>query len=89
MKLYLRTIIGDSKGSYSGTTLKPFQGMCQGNGGASEGWFMISFIIIIYLKENIHEVEIKNATPGDDFKLVIMMFVDNRDSSNLGKRIYI
>ena len=89
MKLYLRTIIGDPKGSYSGTTLKPFKGMCQGNRVASEGWFMISFIIIIYLKENIHEVEIKNATPGDDFKLLTMMFVDNRDSPTLGKITYI
>ena len=50
MKLYLRTIVGDYKGSYSGTTLQPFQGLCQGNRGAPSGLFPISFIIIIYFK---------------------------------------
>ena len=79
-------IVGYFKGSYPGTTLQTFQGRCQGNVGAPEGWFPISFIIIIYLKEKIHGVEIKTATRGDYFKLVTMVFVDYRNFPTLGKR---
>ena len=52
MKLYLRTVFGDSKVSYYGTMLQNFQGICQGNGGESSGWFIIVLILIIYLKDN-------------------------------------
>ena len=71
-------IVGYSKGSYSGTTLQPFQGLCQVNGGSPAGWFLVSFIIIIYVKDKIHGVKIKTATTGDNFKIVTVIFFDNR-----------
>ena len=51
MKFYLRMSFGDPKGSYYGTMLQPFQGLHQSKGGTPTGWFTISYIIIIYLRE--------------------------------------
>ena len=54
MIFYLRKVFGDSKGSYYVKILHPFQSICQGNGGAPSGWFMIIYIMIIYLKYKVH-----------------------------------
>ena len=88
MKFYLRTCFMDSKGSYSGTTLQPFQGLCQINLGAPEGWFLISCTLIIYLKQKGHGVGIKTVITGDDFKLMTMMFFENGNFTNFGKITY-
>ena len=50
MKFYLRIGFGDSKVSYSRTMIRPFQVLFRVNGGSPAGWFLISFILIIYLK---------------------------------------
>ena len=75
----------DSKGSYSKTTFQPFQELCQGNVGGPEGWFLISFIMIPYLKEKVYGFEIKTEIIGGESKLVTMMFLDNGHSPTLGK----
>ena len=41
--------------------------------------------MIICLKEKGYGVEIKTAIIGDDFKLVTMMFVNDRNFLTLGK----
>ena len=53
--------------------------------GAPAGWFRIRYILIIYLKEKLHGVEIKSAITQYDFNQVTMMFVDDRDFPNLRK----
>ena len=87
-KLYLRTSFGDSKVSYSGTTLQPFQGLCQGNGEAPTGWFLISWILVVYLKEKVYGVEVKTEIIVDKFKLVTMVFIDYGYFPTLGNRTY-
>ena len=77
MKFYLRTDFGELKDSYPGTIIHPFQGLCQGNGGAPEGWFMIIYIIIIYVENKGHGVEIKISTNRDYFKLVTMVLIND------------
>ena len=83
MEFYLRTGFGESKGSYSGTMLNPFQGLYQGNEVSLEGWFMVIFILILYLIEKGHGFEIKTAITGDYFKLLTMIFFDNGDFPKL------
>ena len=76
MKFYLRTVFGDSKGSYSGTMLQPVQVLSQVNGGETVGLFIMICILIPCLKEKVHGVETKTATTGGDFKLVTIVFFD-------------
>ena len=59
--------------------LQDFQGICQGIGVAPSVFFMVSFILVLYLKYKVQGVEIKTELTGDDLKLVTMMFVNNRD----------
>ena len=59
--------------------LQDFQGICQGIGVAPSVCFMVSFILVLYLKYKVQGVEIKTELTGDDLKLVTMMFVNNRD----------
>ena len=79
MNLYLRTGFRYSKGSYYGTMLWPFQGLCNGNIGKPTGWFLIIYIMILYLKEIGHGFEIKTTINRYELKLVTMMFVDDGD----------
>ena len=52
MKYFLRTAYLDSK-EYVGSTIEvKFQGLCQGNGAAPEGWSVISITII-----NAHKIK--------------------------------
>ena len=76
MKFYLRIGSGDSKGSYSGKMLQSVQVLSQGNGIETAGLFIISYILILCLKEKVHGVETKTATTGGDFKLVTIVFFD-------------
>ena len=85
MKFYLGTVFGDSTGYYYGKIMHPFQGMYQGNGNSTPGWFLIISILILYLKEKIHGVEVKIAITGNEFKLVTVMFIDERYFTTLGK----
>ena len=55
---------GYSKFSYSGTMLYPFKCIFQEDVVSTIGWFMISFILILYLKYKLHIVEIKTAITG-------------------------
>ena len=66
--------------------INPLQGICQGYGESPAGWFLIIFIIILYLKDKGSGVEVKTSITGDNFKLVITMFVDNGNFATLGKR---
>ena len=54
MKYCLRTAYGDFK-EYVGSTIEvKFQGLCQGNGAAPEGWAVISITIIYAHKKKGH-----------------------------------
>ena len=86
IKLYPRREVGDFKGSYYRTIIYPFQGLCQGNVGLPSGWFLISFILILYLKVKIQGAKIKTSITGGDFNLVSMMFFSDRYFETLGGR---
>ena len=75
IKLYIRTIFSEPKGSYSGTIIYPFQGLFRGDVGSPTGWFLIICILLVYLKDKGNGVEIKTEINVEDFKLVAMMFV--------------
>ena len=68
-KFYLRTGFWGSKRSCYWKMLEPLQELCQWKGGSPKGWFLISWILILYLKEKVHCVEIKATITGDYFKL--------------------
>ena len=76
-KFNLRMGFRYSKRLYLGKTLQPFQGLCKGEVGESEEWFLISFLMILYLKEKRHGVEIKTVIKEYAFKIVTMMFVND------------
>ena len=78
--------LGSSKGSYAGKMIQSFQGLYQGNIVLTEGWFLLRCILILYLQEKGHGVEIKTAIAWDDFNISTMMFFNNRDYPNLDNR---
>ena len=47
---------------------------------------MIIYIMILHLKEKGHTIEIKTAITGDEFNLVTMVFVNDKDFLTLDKR---
>ena len=60
--------------------IHPFYDICQGGGGgvvSQPGKFLISCILVLYLKDQGEEVKIKIVITGDELKLVTMMFVDD------------
>ena len=80
MRFYLRTSFGDSEEYYGGGEAGlPFQGGCQGNGGAPALWIAISVILIRVLKEHGHVVEWKSAISGVVVMLIGFLFVDDTD----------
>ena len=80
MKFYLRTSFGDSDDYYGGGEVGlPFQGGCQGNGGAPALWIAISVILIRVLKKHGHVVEWKSAISGVVVMLIGFLFVDDTD----------
>ena len=87
MKSYLRTGFCYPKGSYSSTILQTCQGLYQGNLGLPAGWFMIICIVILYLEYKLHGVEIKTEITRDNFNILTIIFVKNRDFTTLGKKI--
>ena len=46
----------------------------------------IKLIIFIYLKEKVYVVEIKTSIIGGDFKILTMMFFNDRHFNNFGNR---
>ena len=67
--------------------LNPFKGIFQGNAGSPEGWFLISCIMILYLRDKGHWVKIKKDITGDDFRLFTIMFVNKWYFPTIGKKI--
>ena len=88
MRLYLRTGFGLSKISYSRKIFFPFQVLFHENGGEPERWFLVSYIMILYLKEKGNGVEIKTEITRAGFRLFTIMFVNGVSLTILGKIIY-
>ena len=80
MKFYLRTSFGDSEAHYGGgETGLPFQGGCQGNGGAPALWVAVSVILVRILKQHGHVVEWSSAISGTVTTLIGFLYVDDTD----------
>ena len=86
MKFYLRTNFGDSTTYYGGGEQGlPFQGGCQGNGGAPALWVAISVILIRVLREHGHVVEWTSAISQTVTMLIGFLFVDDTDLIVMGE----
>ena len=80
MQFHLRTGFGDSKGTYGRENRRrPFQGLCQGNGAAPALWLLISSILIMYLADEGHSMQITSAITCSILSYVTLMFVDDGD----------
>ena len=84
MQFHLRTGFGDSDATYSGTTARPYQGLCQGNGAAPAIWLLISSFIIQYMRRMGHEVVIHAAISNEILRYVALLFVDDGDLPTMG-----
>eukprot|EP00957_Ditylum_brightwellii_P022786 1718462-Ditylum_brightwellii.AAC.2 len=57
MSFKLCTSFVQSTQSYDGNSLIPFQGLCQGNGGATGLWLCLAYLLIDYLHSEGHMIE--------------------------------
>ena len=84
MKFYLRTSFGDSDDSYGGDRHNPFQGCCQGNGGAPAAWVAVSTLLVLYLKMSGCEARFTTAISAVMFSFAALIFVDDTDLPVVG-----
>jgi len=84
MQFYLRTSYGDSDGHYGGNTDNPFQGCCQGNGGAPAAWVAVSTLLVMYLKAQGCEAKFVTAISCVLFSFAALIFVDDTDLPVIG-----
>ena len=78
MQFHIRTAYGDSERTY-GSTDRPFQGACQGNGAAPAIWLLISAYLIAHMREKGHYVTITSAISNSILCYVGLWFVDDGD----------
>ena len=86
MTYFIRTIFGDSKGSYGGDQDIPFQGTFQGNDASPEIWLLISIYLVLMMKKEDHVSNIKSPISGIVLTLVGFLFVDDKDSVIMGEK---
>ena len=86
MKFYLRTSCGDSTSCCGGGEEGlPFQGGCQGNGGAPALWVAISVILVRVLREHGHVMEWTSAISQAVTFLMGFLFIDDTDLVIMGQ----
>jgi phosphatidylserine synthase len=78
MKFCLQTNHGDSDECCSGIEQGlPFQGRCQGNGGAPALWIAVSIILVCVLCEHEHVTEWTSAISKTVTMLISFLFIDD------------
>ena len=78
MQFHIRTAYGDSTRTY-GSTDRPFQGACQGNGAAPALWLLVSAYLIAHMRSKGHYVTITSAISCSILCYVGLWFVDDGD----------
>ena len=85
MTFYLRTAHGVSTTSYGGSRTNPFQGLCQGNGGAPGGWLCLCCVLVAYLQQEGHVIELTPPFTSVLLVLAALIFVDDTDLLTMDK----
>lgn len=70
---------------YGGTSDRPFQGLCQGNGAAGTGWLVGSAVLLRFLKEQGHGATLKMAISVTVLTIIALMFVDDGDFPTMAR----
>ena len=80
MRFHIRTRFGDSERSYGGdVSLVPFQGACQGNGGAPAIWLAVSTVLIELLRRQGCGTMLASAIEETVLYYIGVVFVDDTD----------
>ena len=79
MKYYLRTAYGDSKNFRGHKISVKFQGLCQGNGSAPDGWAVISITILNAHKKKGHGGKFVCPISQRTGHLAAILFFDDND----------
>ena len=79
MKYYLRTAYGDSKNFRGKKVSVKFQGLCQGNRFAPDGWAVISITILNTHKKKRHRGKFVCPISQLTGHLAAILFVDNNN----------
>ena len=79
IQFHLRTAFGDTENYYGGTTDRPFQGVCQGNGAGPAVWLAISATLIQWLQSLGHYTILEAAITKVKSSLSGLLFVDDTD----------
>ena len=67
--------------------MEPLQVICQVNVVATEGWFNVRCIILIYLKTIVHYLDIQMFITGATITYVKMISSDDRDLPTMGTQM--
>lgn len=84
MQMYLQTAFGDSEDAYGGESSKPFQGVCQGNGGGPALWNADTIVVIKMMRKEGHACIIAQAISGSKIIFTGCLFVDDTDLVQFG-----
>ena len=68
---------GASTQRYGGTRDHPFQGVCQFNGAGTGLWLRVFYILIQYLIQEGHTVDLVATISGIKRSMAALIFVDN------------
>ena len=80
MKFFLRTAHGDSEDFYGGgTSLLPFQGVCQGNGAGPAIWLAVSIVLLEMVHCHGHSAVFRAPISHLSTSLLGMIYVDDCD----------
>jgi hypothetical protein len=79
MCFFLRTFHGVSSQSYGGNESDPFQGLCQGNGGAPGLWLCVACLLVDYMHDQGHAIEMIAPITLAMIVIVALLFVDDND----------
>ncbi len=78
MKFFLRTAHGDSDHFYGGgTSLLPFQGVCQGNGAGPAIWLATSIVLMNMVRSHGHKVTFHSPISQHTTDLSALLYVDD------------
>jgi len=80
MKFFLRTAHGDSDNFYGGgTSVLPFQGVCQGNGAGPAIWLAVSMVLMNMIKSHGSSATFTTPISKLSTSLIGLIYVDDCD----------
>ena len=84
MQFHICTAYGDLVRTY-GSTNRPLQGSCQGNGAAPALWLLVSAYLIAHMRSKGHYVSITSAISCSILCYAGLWFVDDGDVPTFAK----